>query len=65
MMDAGKYWLQWKSKMAGRYIHKDNPIDHPLEKYADVITPEEWIEFQNYRTSDEFLERRRKNTNSQ
>ena len=36
--DAGKYWGQWKSRMACYYIHVEEPLDHPPEKYADVIT---------------------------
>ena len=44
-MDVRKYWAQWKSKMIGRYIYEDNPIEHPPEKYVDVIIPKEWIKF--------------------
>ena len=50
MMEAGKYWTQWKSKMTCLYIHGDNLFDHSPAEYEDFITQEEWIEFWAYRT---------------
>ena len=41
------------------------PLDHPPEKYADVITQEEWIAFFDWRTSEEGMTLRARNVINQ
>ena len=41
------------------------PLDHPPEKYEDVITQEEWTAFVEWRTSEEGMALRRKNIRNQ
>ena len=51
--------------MACDYIYVANPLDHPLEKYANVITQEEWTTFVEWRTFEEDMVLRRTNINNQ
>ena len=51
--------------MACDHIHVENPLDHSPEKYADVITREEWTTFVKWQTSDDAMELRRRNSNNQ
>ena len=41
------------------------PLNHPLEKYADFITQEDWAAFVKWWTSEEGIALRRKNIKNQ
>ena len=51
--------------MACDHIHVAHPLLHPPEKYADVITQEEWDAFFEWRTSEEGMALRARNTKNQ
>ena len=59
------YCGQWKSRLAYDYIHVAEPLDHPTEKYAEVITQEEWTTFVKWRTSDDGMALRKRNIRNQ
>ena len=47
------------------HIHVEHPLLHPREKYADVITQEEWDAFFEWRTSEEGMALRARNSKNQ
>ena len=51
--------------MACDYVHVEEPLDHPPEKYADVITQEEWNSFFTWRTSEEGVAIRARNVRNE
>ena len=51
--------------MACDYIHMEELLDHPPKKYVDVITQEEWNAFFEWRTSEEGMALRARNTKNQ
>ena len=44
------------------YIHVEHPLLHSPEKYADVITQEKWDAFFEWRTSEEGMALRARNS---
>ena len=48
--------------MSCDHIHVEHPLLHPPEKYADVITQEEWDAFFEWRTSEEGMALRARNS---
>ena len=51
--------------MACDYIHVAEPLDHLPEKYAKVITQEEWNAFFAWRTSEKGMAIRERNVRNQ
>ena len=47
------------------HVHVANPLDHSLEKFADVVTQEEWTTFVEWWTFEEGMALRMKNINNQ
>ena len=51
--------------MTCNHIHVEAPVDHPPEKYVDVIIQEEWDAFFDWQTFEEGMALRARNVKNQ